>query len=90
MYLKLFSGEIKKGDKLEFINTGAKIEALEVGCFRPKYSPTGVLYEGEIGYVVTGLKTLADARVGDTIFSGPQESKIAIDGFKKITPYIFA
>ena len=90
VYLKLFSGEIKKGDKLEFINTGAKIEALEVGCFRPKYSPTGVLYEGEIGYVVTGLKTLADARVGDTIFSGPQESKIAIDGFKKITPYIFA
>ncbi len=90
VYLKLFSGEIKKGDKLEFINTWAKIEALEVGCFRPKYSPTDVLYEGEIGYVVTGLKSIHEARVGDTIFAGPSESKHAITGFKKITPYIFA
>ncbi len=90
VYLKLFSGEIKKGDKLEFINTGAKIEALEVGCFRPKYSPTNVLYEGEIGYVVTGLKSIAEARVGDTIFAGAPESKHAIKGFKRITPYIYA
>lgn len=90
VYLKLFSGEIKKWDKLEFINTRAKIEALEVGCFRPKYSPTDVLYEGEIGYVVTGLKSIHEARVGDTVFAGPSESKNAITGFKKITPYIFA
>lgn len=91
VYVKLFSGEIKKGDKLEFINTGAKIEALEVGCFKPKYSPTGALYEGEIGYIVTGLKSLQDARVGDTIFAGKNlEHKKAIRGFKAITPYIFA
>ncbi len=90
VFLKLFSGEIKKWDKLEFINTGAKVEALEVGCFRPKYSPTGVLYEGEIGYVVTGLKSIAEARVGDTVYSGAQEYKNPIKGFKKITPYIYA
>ncbi|NRH21618.1 elongation factor 4 [Candidatus Gracilibacteria bacterium] len=90
VYLKLFSGEIKKGDKLEFINTGAKVEALEVGCFRPKYSPTSVLYEGEIGYVVTGLKSIAEARVGDTVYAGLPEYKNPIKGFKKITPYIYA
>ncbi|MBC7503605.1 elongation factor 4 [Candidatus Gracilibacteria bacterium] len=90
VYLKLFSGDIKKGDKLEFINTGAKVEALEVGCFRPKYSPTEVLYEGEIGYVVTGLKSIIEARVGDTVFSGAPQYKYAIKGFKKITPYIYA
>ncbi len=90
VYVKLFSGEIKKGSKLEFINTVAKIEALEVGCFKPKYFPTGVLYEGEIGYIVTGLKSLQDARVGDTIFAGNPENKHAIQGFKSITPYIFA
>jgi len=90
VYLKLFSGEIKKWDKLEFINTGAKVEALEVGCFRPKYSPIDVLKEGEIGYVVTWLKSISEARVGDTIFAGLQWSKHAIRGFKKITPYIFA
>ncbi len=90
VFLKLFSGEIKKWDKLEFINTGAKVEALEVGCFRPKYSPTGVLYEGEIGYVVTGLKSIAEARVGDTVYAGAPEYKNPIKGFKKITPYIYA
>jgi GTP-binding protein LepA len=90
VYLKLFSGEIKKWDKLEFINTGAKVEALEVGCFRPKYSPTSVLYEGEIGYVVTGLKSIAEARVGDTVYFGPAEYKNPIKWFKKITPYIYA
>lgn len=90
VYTKLFSGQIKKGDKLEFLNTGAKIEALEVGCFSPKYHPVGVIHEGEIGYVVTGLKSLTDARVGDTIFSGNQELKTPIKGFKRITPYIFA
>lgn len=90
VFLKLFSGEIKKWDKLEFINTGAKVEALEVGCFRPKYSPTGVLYEGEIGYVVTGLKSIVEARVGDTVYAGAPEYKNPIKGFKKITPYIYA
>ncbi len=90
VYLKLFSGEIRKWNKLEFINTGAKIEALEVGCFRPKYTPREALYEGEIGYVVTGLKSIIDARVGDTVFVGPPESKAAIKWFKKITPYIYA
>jgi GTP-binding protein LepA len=90
IYLKLFSGEIRKWDKLEFINTGAKIEVLEVGCFRPKYTPREALYEWEIGYVVTGLKSIAEARVGDTVFAGNPESKNAIKGFKRITPYIFA
>lgn len=90
VYLKLFSWEIQKWDKLEFINTGAKIEALEIGCFKPKYHPTGILYEGEIGYVVTGLKSITEARVGDTVFAGSSEEKHAIKGFKRITPYIFA
>ncbi len=76
VYTKLFSGQIKKGDKLEFLNTGAKIEALEVGCFSPKYNPIGIINEGEIGYVVTGLKSLTDARVGDTLFGKISEQRL--------------
>ena len=90
VYVKLFSGQIKKGDKLEFINTGARIEALEVGCFSPKYNPVGIINEGEIGYVVTGLKSLTDARVGDTVFAGNQALKTPIKGFRRIMPFIFA
>lgn len=90
VYIKLFSGNIQKWDKLEFINTGAKIEALEVWCFRPKYTPVDALHQWEIGYVVTGLKSIAEARVGDTIFAWSDDNKHAIKGFKKIMPYIFA
>ncbi len=66
------------------------MEALEVGCFRPKYDPVGVIHEGEIGYVVTGLKTVAEAKVGDTVFRGSAEKKVPIEGFKRITPFVFA
>ncbi|PID84228.1 elongation factor 4 [Candidatus Gracilibacteria bacterium] len=90
IYIKLFSGEIRQGDKLEFIHSGVKMEVLEVGCFQPKYTSTKILYEGEIGYIVTGLKSVHDAQVGDTIFSGNEAEKNPIAGFKKITPYIFA
>ncbi len=90
VYVKLFSGRIAKGDSLEFIHTEAKIEALEVGCFSPKWNPIGVIEEGEIGYIVTGLKTIADARVGDTVFRWAQDKKISLKGFKRITPFIFA
>lgn len=90
VYLKLFSGTIKKWDKIEFIHTGAKVEALEVGCFMPKYNPTGILNEWEIGYVVTGLKSLQDAKVGDTVFVGKEENKKPIKGFRQIMPFIFA
>ncbi len=90
IYVKLFSGTIKKGDSMELIHTGSKMEALEVGCFRPKYDPIGIIEEGEIGYVVTGLKTVAEAKVGDTLFKGAFDRKVPIDGFKRITPFVFA
>jgi GTP-binding protein LepA len=90
IYVKLFSGTIKKGDSMELIHTGSKMEALEVGCFRPKYDPIGIIEEGEIGYVVTGLKTVAEAKVGDTLFKGASDRKVPIDGFKRITPFVFA
>ncbi|MDD2565515.1 MAG: translation elongation factor 4 [Candidatus Gracilibacteria bacterium] len=91
IYVKLFSGSIKKGDKLEFLNTGAKIEVGEVGYFAPKYNPAECINEGEIGYIISGLKSLSDAKVGDTIFAGNDISfKHPIKGFKQITPFIFA
>ncbi|MDD2487144.1 MAG: translation elongation factor 4 [Candidatus Gracilibacteria bacterium] len=90
VYLKLFSGEIRKGDKLELVNTGARIEATEVGYFAPSYIPNGVLKEGEIGYVVTGLKSITEARVGDTVFAGKSDLKFGIKGFKQITPFVYA
>lgn len=91
IYVKLFSWSIKKWDKLEFLNTWAKIEVGEVWYFAPKYNPAECINEWEIGYIISWLKSLSDAKVGDTIFAGNDISfKHPIKWFKQITPFIFA
>jgi len=93
-YVRLVEGRIKKGDKLKFMATGKEAEAIEVGCFKPQLSPTDTIEEGEIGYIVTGLKSVRDAKVGDTITkavnsrSGLEIRELA--GFKEIKPFVFA
>ncbi|MFH1720240.1 MAG: translation elongation factor 4, partial [Patescibacteria group bacterium] len=92
-YLRLMSGEINKGDAVYFLNTKKKIEAVEVGHFSLKYKPVKKLTAGEIGYVVTGLKSVSEARVGDTIWSS---SKVELNtakplpGYHIVKPYVFA
>ena len=90
IYIKLFSGEIKRWDKIRLMSTDTVVDILEVGCFKPEYHPLPSLKSGEIGYIVTGIKTLQEARVGDTIFAGEERYKCAIPWFKQITPYVFA
>lgn len=90
IYIKLFSGEIKRGDKITLMSTNTVVDILEVGCFKPEYHPLPSLKAWEIGYIVTGIKTLQEARVGDTIFAGTEEYKHPIPGFQKVTPYVFA
>ena len=97
-YVKVFSGEIKKWDTLHFLNTGKKIEALDVGYFAPSYTSSGTIDNGSIGYVVTGLKSIRDAQVGDTLWKpemveGPKakpEDADSIEGFQTVTPFIYA
>lgn len=97
-YVKVFKGQIKKGDTLHFLNTKKKIEALDVWYFAPSYTSSGLIDNGSVGYVVTGLKSIRDAQVGDTLWKpanveGPKdkpEDAKAIDGFKKVTPFIYA
>jgi len=97
-YIKVFSWEVKKGDTLHFINTKKKIEATEVGYFSPKYTPSQTIKTGSIGYVVTGLKSIREAKVGDTLWKPANiewpkekvENAKAIPWFKKVTPFIFA
>ncbi len=97
-YVKVFQGEIKKWDSCHFLNTDKKIEALDVGHFSPSYISDDKIGLGSVGYVVTGLKTIRDAKVGDTmwkpeIVNGPKakpEDAQAIAGFGEVTPFIYA
>ncbi len=94
-YIRLETGSIKKGDKVYFLNTKKQIDVLEVGCFKPKYEPSDVLGPGEVGYVVTGLKSVRDARVGDTIWKAGvsnvelNEAK-PLAGYDEVRPFVFA
>ncbi len=94
-YVSVKSGTVKKGDKLYFLNTKKQIDVLEVGYFKPKYTPADVLHAGEVGYVVTGLKSVREARVGDTLWqSGSTKVEFddakVLEGYNVVKPFVFA
>ena len=94
-YVRLMSGELKRGNKIFLLHNQTELEVLEVGYFKPKYLAANVLLAGEVGYVVSGLKNVADARVGDTIWkpgTKPMDSHDAVplEGYKVVKPFVFA
>lgn len=94
-YVRVVQGELKRGDKAFFLSNGKQIDMTEVGCFKPGYHPEPVLRAGEVGYVVTGLKTLGEARVGDTLWKAGTDNKdikaaVSVPGYKKVVPFVFA
>jgi len=97
-YVKVFSWEIKKWDSLTFLNSNKKIEALDVWYFAPKYTSDQKISNGSIGYVVTWLKSIREAKVWDTLWKpeivewpkAKAEDAEAIDGFSEVTPFIYA
>lgn len=95
IYVRVLAGRIEKRATLHLLGTHTKFEALEVGCFKPKYSPTAALETGEIGYIVTGLKSVREARVGDTVWASGLPRKephaaVALPGYQMVTPFVFA
>lgn len=89
-YIRIVDGSIKKGEKIKLLATKAQSEALEVGIFRPEYNPTGVLNAGEIGYVVTGFKSVHECRVGDTMSKLSSDEISALKGYHEVKPMVFA
>jgi len=93
-YVRVFNGTLKKGDKIRLLSARADSEVLDCGVFKPDYVSTGVLRPGEIGYVVTSFKEVADCRVGDTLTAGSGSSQFseieALPGYKEVKPMVFA
>lgn len=92
-YIRLVHGEIKKGDKLRFLNSKTDIEITDLGYFRPKYESHPILKSGEVGFIVTGLKSVGEARVGDTVWKGDKANLQNIEtlpGYKKVVPMVYA
>ena len=90
LYVRVFSGVIPKNSEIKMMATGAGGLALEVGSLMPSMSSAQRLKNGEIGYIVTNLKTTKEARVGDTVTLLSGSAKQPLPGYKEILPFVYA
>lgn len=88
-YFRIFNGELRKGDKIKFVNTGKEYVADEIGILKMKQSPRDIVETGNVGYIIAGIKKASEVKVGDTItlVSNPAEG---IQGFEDVKPMVFA
>ena len=89
-YFKVKNGSIKKGDNVKFFNTGQEYTADEVGVLKLKPMPTDEVGCGDVGYIISGIKTAAEVKVGDTITHVEMPCTQAIAGFEEVKPMLFA
>lgn len=90
LYTRVVDGRIKKGDAIEMLATGASGLALEVGSLSPTMKPGDSIATGEIGYIVTNLKTTRDAKVGDTVTVRRAHADNPLPGYKNVKPFVYA
>jgi GTP-binding protein LepA len=89
-YVRLANGSLHDHERIRFMATEAESEIAELGYFRPQPVPTRSLSAGEVGYVATGLKSIRDARVGDTLTNASRPAPSPLPGYKRVLPLVFA
>ena len=89
-YVRVVDGELPSGSAVALMATGKRTEASEVGVLTPSYRPQPKLSAGDVGYIVTGLKNVADARVGDTVTLAADPAEQALPGYAQSRPMVFA
>jgi GTP-binding protein LepA len=90
LYVRVFDGEIPKSAQIKMLATDADGIALEVGALKPGMTPSPKLQEGEIGYIVTNLKTTRQAKVGDTVTLKADPASNSLSGYKEVLPFVYA
>ncbi|TET83211.1 MAG: elongation factor 4 [Desulfobacteraceae bacterium] len=88
--LRVFSGRVRPGDTIRLMSTGATHKVEEVGIFRLGREPRDALSAGEVGYIIAGIKTVSDTRIGDTITLDTDPAPGPLPGFKEIKPVVFS
>ncbi len=89
-YVRVFSGKIERGMKVQMMSTGQMTEVKEIGVFRPKMVATDILAAGDVGYVIANVKTTADVKIGDTLTEHRRPAPEPLPGFKEIRPMVFS
>ena len=89
-YVRVFDGSLTANDKVVMMATGTKIVPVEIGIFSPNLLPIDKLSAGDVGYIATGLKTVSECRVGDTITNAAKPADTPLPGYRKAKPMVFA
>ncbi|HBA86173.1 MAG TPA: elongation factor 4 [Verrucomicrobia bacterium] len=89
VYVRMFDGSIRRGDRIRLIGTGRDYEVKEVGNFNPKPIPTDIMQAGEVGYLLANIKNASEIMVGDTITKPERPSNVPLPGFKEFHPMVF-
>ena len=89
-YFKILNGVIRTGDKVKFFNTGKEYDADEIGVLKMDMVPRKELRTGDVGYIISGIKTSKEVKVGDTITHIARPCDKAIEGFEEVKPMVFA
>ena len=89
-YFKILNGRIRKDDFVKFVNTGKQYNAEEIGVLKLNLSPCNELSAGNVGYIISGIKTSREVKVGDTITHVARPCEKAIEGFQEVKPMVFA
>ncbi|MFA6906483.1 MAG: translation elongation factor 4 [Sphaerochaeta sp.] len=90
VHCRVFDGVMKVGTEIQFMHSGGVYKVEEAGVFQLELIKTGELHAGDVGYVITGVKTISDVRVGDTITTTAHPAKKPLPGFKDIKPVVFS
>lgn len=88
--VRVVDGKLSKGQKIKFLATGAEYVVEKIGYFTPKMVDTDYLATGEIGFIITGMKTIHDCKVGDTIADAKTSNPVVLPGFKPSIPVVFS
>jgi len=89
-YVRLMNGELKKGDRIQMMSTGRTFDITDIGHFKPKMTPSDRLMNGNVGYVISSMKQVDDANIGDTITLSKDPATDALSGYKDVKPMVFS
>jgi len=90
VHLRMFDGKLKKGMKITFMSNGSVYEIETAGVFKLALVETSELCAGDVGYIIAGIKTVSDVRVGDTVTGADNPCETALPGFREVKPVVFS
>ena len=90
IHIRMMDGRIKTGDTIRFMHSGSEYKVEQVGIFKIKYEERKALEAGDVGYIISGVKTVSDVRVGDTVTLATDPADAPLSGFKEVKPVVFS